>query len=115
MRKLLVVSLLTAPPATLAWAQPGNGMVRAVRPEAEGFSTARLTRIDSLILPMVSSGQLPGAVVFIARNGHVVYHKAFGYRDNGTKAPLKVDDIFRIASQSKAITSLAVIALLCEA
>jgi CubicO group peptidase (beta-lactamase class C family) len=88
-----------------------NGLARAARPEDAGFSSARLARIESMIQPQVNKAQIPGAVVFIARNGRVVYHKAFGYRDLDTKAPLRPDDIFRIASQSKAITSLAVMML----
>ena len=46
----------------------------------------------------------------IARNGKVVYHKAYGHADE-TGRPLKEDDIFRIASQTKAITSTAVMIL----
>lgn len=80
---------------------PGN-------PEQAGFSTARLARVDELINSHVASGQIPGAVVLIARNGKIVYHKAYGYSNLENKTPLKTDNIFRIASQSKAITSLAV-------
>jgi CubicO group peptidase (beta-lactamase class C family) len=45
------------------------------------------------------------------RDGKVEYHKAYGYRDIGTKAPMRTDDVFRIASQTKAITSLAAMIL----
>ena len=111
MRNPLNALLLAVAITTQAWSQAGNGLARADRPEDAGFSSARLARIDSLILPLVNTSQIPGAVVFIARNGRVVYHKAFGYRDIGTRAPLQPDDIFRIASQSKAITSAAVMML----
>ena len=84
---------------------------RAVRPEEEGFSSARLARIDSMIEAQIKRDQLPGAEVFLARHGRVVYHKSFGYRDVGTRAPLQRNDIFRIASQTKAITSTAVMML----
>jgi CubicO group peptidase (beta-lactamase class C family) len=83
----------------------------AANPEAAGFSSARLARIDSLITPLVTRGAIPGAVVFLARDGQVVLHKAYGYRNTATQAPLRKDDIFRMASQSKAITSLAVMML----
>jgi len=83
----------------------------AASPEAAGFSSARLARIDSLIQPLVTRGAIPGAVVFIARDGQVVLHKAYGHRNTTTRTPLRKDDIFRIASQSKAITSLAVMML----
>jgi CubicO group peptidase (beta-lactamase class C family) len=83
----------------------------AQSPEAAGFSASRLARIDSLIEPLVAKGALPGVVVFLARHGQIVKYQAYGYRDTETHAPLRRDDIFRIASQSKAITSLAVMML----
>jgi len=83
----------------------------AQSPEAAGFSASRLARIDSLIAPLIAKGALPGVVVFLARHGQIVKYQAYGYRDTETRAPLQRDDIFRIASQSKAITSLAVMML----
>jgi CubicO group peptidase (beta-lactamase class C family) len=59
----------------------------------------------------IKNQQIPGAVVYLVRDGKIAYHKAFGYSDIDTKTALKKDDIFRIASQSKAITSLAVMML----
>jgi CubicO group peptidase (beta-lactamase class C family) len=83
----------------------------AANPAAAGFSAARLARIDSLVNESIAEGLIPGAVVFIARDGKVVLHKAYGVRDAGTRVPLQRDDIFRVASQSKAITALAVMML----
>jgi len=100
---------LAAAPAVAA--QRESGLPHALRPDAEGFSPTRLARIDSLIQPLVASGRIPGAVALVTRHGRVVYEKAFGSRDVGTRAPLKTDDIFRIASQTKAITSTAVMML----
>ncbi|GHN01543.1 serine hydrolase [Cytophagales bacterium WSM2-2] len=59
----------------------------------------------------VSKGELPGVVALIVRDGKIVYEKSFGYSDLENKTPLKTDHIFRIASQSKAIASLAVMML----
>lgn len=84
------------------------------KPEEAGFSTLRLQRIDKFVEDYVAKKWIPGAVVLIARNGKIVYHKAYGYSDVESKAPLKKDHIFRIASQSKAITSLAVMMLFEE-
>jgi len=81
------------------------------KPEDAGFSSERLTRIDQTINEHLNAGHIPGAVVFIARNGKIVMYKAYGYSDVETKTPLKKDDIFRMASQSKAITSLAIMML----
>ena len=75
------------------------------------FDAIRLARIDSMVIRLVAQQKLPGAVVMLVTDGAVTYHKAFGYRDMATKTPLRRDDIFRIASQSKAITSLAAMML----
>lgn len=79
--------------------------------EEAGFSESRLSRIDNLLEEHVKNQNIPGAVALIVRNGKIVYHKAFGYSDVDKKNALKKDAIFRIASQSKAITSLAVMML----
>jgi CubicO group peptidase (beta-lactamase class C family) len=80
-------------------------------PESVGMSAERLARIDSMCINAISEGKIPGAVALVARNGKIVYHKAFGMADNQAKRELKRDDIFRIASQTKAITSTAVMML----
>jgi CubicO group peptidase (beta-lactamase class C family) len=75
------------------------------------MSKERLDRIGAMIESAILDDQIPGAVALVARNGKIVYHESFGMADNETGRPLKVDDIFRIASQSKAITSTAVMQL----
>ena len=97
-----VLSLLL--PVTMLGAQ-----ARATATPA--FDAIRLARVDSMVIRLVAQQKLPGAVVMLVKDGAVAYHKAFGYRDMATKAPLRRDDIFRIASQSKAITSLAAMML----
>ena len=71
------------------------------------FSAERLKRIDHWVQRFIDSGNVPNAVIFVARNGNVVYHKAFGYSNIAKKRPAKKDDIFRMASQTKAIASVA--------
>jgi CubicO group peptidase (beta-lactamase class C family) len=80
-------------------------------PETAGMSSQRLSRIDKLMEDYVKAGYVPGAVGLIIRDGKIVYHKAFGVSDMENKTVLKKDDIFRIASQSKAITATAVMML----
>jgi len=80
-------------------------------PESVGLSSARLARIDAMCGQAVSSGDIPGVVALVARRGKIVYWKAFGMADNQSGRTLKRDDIFRIASQSKAITATAVMML----
>ena len=80
-------------------------------PEQAGMSSQRLAHIDRICKEAIEKQQIPGAVALVARNGKIVYHKAFGMADNTTQRPMKKDDIFRIASQTKAITSTAVMML----
>lgn len=80
-------------------------------PESGGFSSGRLSRLDSNLNDWVKKKWLNGAVVFIARNSKIVFHKSAGYNDIETKEPLDKNGIFRIASQTKAITSVAVMML----
>ena len=80
-------------------------------PESVGMSAERLARIETMCSDAVVKGEIPGIVALVARNGKIVYYKAFGKADNQSGRNLKRDDIFRIASQSKAITSTAVMML----
>ncbi len=86
-------------------------IVPAASPEAAGFSSERLKRIDTNFKSWVNKEWMNGAVALVIRNGKIVYYKSTGYNDLKTKAPLAKDGIFRIASQTKAITSVAVMML----
>lgn len=83
-------------------------------PVAEKFSVERLQRIDHLIESNIDSGYINGAVALISRNGKIVYNKSFGIADVEQKKLMENDNIFRIASQTKAITSVAVMMLFEE-
>lgn len=76
-----------------------------------GMSEERLARIDAMCKEAIEKDEIPGAVVLVARNGKIVYYKAFGMADNEAGKELKRDAIFRIASQTKAITSTAIMML----
>ncbi len=80
-------------------------------PASVGISAERLARIDEMCAEAVSKGEVPGMVALLARQGKIVLYKAYGKADNQIGRNLKRDDIFRIASQSKAITSTAVMML----
>lgn len=88
-----------------------QGILNVTKPEAAGFSSERLARLDSTFADWVDKGWMNGAVAFIARNGKVAYYKATGYNNLETKEALQENGIFRIASQTKAITSVAVMML----
>src|SRR5882724_9396881 len=81
------------------------------KPETAGMSPERLKRIDNLIQKYVDNKSIPGAAAIIVHDGKIVYYKGIGYDDADMKAPMKKDEIFRIASQTKAITSTAVMML----
>ncbi|MEJ7646228.1 MAG: serine hydrolase domain-containing protein [Chryseolinea sp.] len=81
------------------------------KPEEVGLSVERLAKIDDLLNEGVTKKWFPGVSVLIVRKGKIVFHKAYGVSDLEKKTPLKKDDIFRIASQTKAITSTAVMML----
>jgi CubicO group peptidase (beta-lactamase class C family) len=80
-------------------------------PEKNGFSSERLARIDKLVQQYVDSNWITGAIAIVARGGNIVYHKAIGYDDKQKNKPLQKDAIWRIASQTKAITSVGVMML----
>jgi CubicO group peptidase (beta-lactamase class C family) len=109
MRTAVVFLLLIT--SSSIFAQSVRNLTPATKPEDAGFSSTRLNRMDQVIEEHVKNQWIPGAVVLLVRNGKIAYHKAYGYSDVENKTPLKKDDIFRIASQSKAVTSLAVMML----
>src|SRR4030095_1888072 len=80
-------------------------------PAAGGFSATRLERLDAAMNDWVKNKWINGSAVLIARKGKIIFYKARGYNDDKTKAPLDKYGIFRIASQTKAITTVAVMML----
>ncbi|WP_207424704.1 serine hydrolase domain-containing protein [Desertivirga brevis] len=89
-------NLVTAPPASVH------------------VSAERLKRIDAVLQQSIDKKEIAGAVALVARDGKIVYNKALGFTDVESKTPLRTDNIFRIASQTKAITSVAVMMLFEE-
>jgi CubicO group peptidase (beta-lactamase class C family) len=87
------------------------GLPRAERPEQVGLSSERLGRITALLDQEIETGVIPGAVLAIARGGRVGYAEARGYRDMEAGAAMGFDAIFRIASMTKPIVSVAAMAL----
>src|ERR1700730_1120446 len=85
--------------------------LREVNPESAGISSERLKRIDKVIQDYIEKKWIAGATAIITRNGKIVYYKGLGYDDMYTHTPMKRDAICRIASQTKAITSTAVMIL----
>jgi CubicO group peptidase (beta-lactamase class C family) len=106
---LLLLFLLTG--AAQETALQYNTILEKASPESVGMSPERVNRIDAMLRQAVEAGEIPGAVALIARNGKIVFHKAYGMSDLQDKKPFEKDAIFRIASQTKAITATAVMQL----
>ncbi|MDV3456158.1 serine hydrolase domain-containing protein [Sphingomonas sp. HF-S4] len=113
----LVVSGLLAASALGGMAGVAHAQAPAAAPRpasAGGISAERLERVSALLQDYVDRGRIAGAVVQIRHDGRDVYSRALGWRDKEARAPMRQDTIFRIASQTKALTSVAVMMLLEE-
>ncbi len=82
-----------------------------VEPEAVGLSTERLSRIDKVMETHIAQQKIAGGVILIARYGKIAYLGAHGMMDVEAEKPMMPDTIFRIASMTKQITSVAVMML----
>lgn len=91
-----------------AAAQPTPAAARS------GFSPERLARLDSAFQRYVDSQQVAGVVALVLRDGVPVYQRAIGWADREAQRAMTPSTVFRIASQSKAITSAAVLMLVEE-
>ena len=83
----------------------------ANRPEDAGFSSKRLEKTRQALKADVENKRVPGAVLILVRNGKVATYDAIGYQDRAEQTPMKKDSIFRVASMSKPITTVAAMIL----
>ncbi len=90
---------------------PVSHALETASPADAGVIGDRLDRIGTEVKAAIAAGEIPGAVALIARDGKIVYHEAFGYADIASKTPMETDAIFRIASMTKAITSVGIMIL----
>jgi CubicO group peptidase (beta-lactamase class C family) len=114
MKKTLFLQFIVA--VLLAWscAQKNDTQFRVSTPESVNISSERLNRIDTMLIQSIDKGWIAGAVGFIARDGKIIYNRSFGVSDLENKLPMQTDNIFRIASQTKAITSIGLMMLFEE-
>jgi CubicO group peptidase (beta-lactamase class C family) len=115
---LLTTTLLTAllggaafagKPQSESWTAPNGARAQIVA--ATSISKERLERIDTLMQQYVDENLIAGAVALVLQNGQPVYEHAAGWADKEAGTRMSVDTIFRIASQSKALTSTAILQL----
>lgn len=85
--------------------------VPTAKPEAVGLSAERLSRLTRVLDDYVKNDQLAGGVAMVVRRGKLAYEHSFGFRDREARAPMRENAIFRIASQSKLITSVGIMIL----
>lgn len=105
MRALLFASLLAATAALAATPLPPVALEKA------GFSREGLERIDRYFEGEIAAKRIPGAVVAIARDGKLVYYKAFGRLDPAKDAPMPLDAIFSLASMTKPMVGVGALML----
>ena len=85
--------------------------LQSANPETQGFSSERLKQIDANINQWIKEEQLNGATAIILRNGKIIYHRSFGFANKERNIPMRNDNIFRIASMTKPIISVAAMML----
>lgn len=111
-----IVRLATAAALSVVMVLPvaAQGIPRVQSPEEVGFLSTRLKRLSDRMNEGVKNNELPGAVVLIARNGKLVMFESYGFRDKDAKIVMTNDAIFRIASMTKPIVTLAAMMLMEE-
>lgn len=79
-----------------------------------GLAADRVAVIDSGLQRFVDDNRVPGIVALVMQDGQPIYEKAFGWSDREAGRRMTTDTIFRIASQTKALTSVAIMQLIEE-
>ncbi len=102
---MAAAAVLSVTPARAAELLPAG------TPQSAGFSTDRLDRIGAFFTQEIAAKRLPGAVLGIARDGKLIYLKAFGSRDAATGAPMQVDSVFQLASMTKPMVAVGALTL----
>lgn len=105
-----LVALVSLAATTVAWTQP----LPEAEPESVGMSAERLDRIGQAFQAEIDKGELPGAVIMVARDGNLVYSAALGSLDPRDDSPMTEDAIFRIYSMTKPLASVAAMILMEE-
>lgn len=113
----MVIALAPAAPSYAEAAKKAPtpaAFTAAASPEALGFDSARLAKLDAYMAGTVAQGRVAGMTTFLARHGKVVSYKTYGKKSLATGAPMTQDTIFRIYSMSKPITGVAMMILFEE-
>lgn len=103
-RLVAILVFLVLAPALPSW----NGTAAG---QSAGFSAAGLARVDSALAAYVDSGRIGGAVLLVLKDGRIAIERSVGWADKDSGWRMGADAIFRIASQTKALTSTAIMML----
>lgn len=106
----LAISVMVLFLSSAVHATPESGLP-ADTPDNVGMSPARLTRVDDLMQRYIDDGMVAGTVTVVARRGKVVHFSANGMKDVERGQPMTTDTIFRMASMTKPIASVALMML----
>lgn len=110
-RIILMTFGLGASPLTFATTPSAKEKLTTGRASEVGVDAAKLNQAASLIQKSVTDRKIPGAVILVARNGKIILHQAFGHRDLQRTQPMQTDSLFRMASNSKALTAAGIMLL----
>ncbi|MBI1373495.1 MAG: serine hydrolase [Phycisphaera sp.] len=109
-----VATLLMLSVALSGGCSTASGGLTCASPEMAGMSSAKLAQVGTLMNRQVADAKLAGGVVAIARDGKVVYLKAFGQSDIAAGKPMQIDTIVRLYSMTKATVTAAALMLVDE-
>ena len=108
-RRLIAGALLAI--ATL-FVQPVMAQTAGTPDDVAGMSRERMARIAPVMKEQIAKGTFPGAVTLIARRGQIVHHELHGFLDAQKSKPMTKDALFRLASMTKPIVSVAAVILI---
>ena len=109
-----IVRRMAAVAAVLVLSGPHPAAQSASPSTTVGSRADRIDRLDRFLQAYIDEGRVGGLVAVVLQDGQPVYERALGWRDREARDPMRLDTIFRIASQSKAITSAAIMMLVEE-
>jgi CubicO group peptidase (beta-lactamase class C family) len=108
---LTVSASLSAGPSTSLGASQ-QATFKPTPAAASGMVSDRFKRLDAVLQEHIDQNRIAGIVTLVLKDGKPIYERALGWSDKEANRPMKVDTIFRIASQTKALTSAAILALM---
>lgn len=110
LKRAFALTLLTLPVAI----QLAAASLPTAKPEDVGMSSERLTRIDQMLERRIQAGEMAGAVAIVARKGKITHLTAKGVMDLESKQPVTPETMFRVASMTKPVTSVAIMMMIEE-